>query len=91
MVWAVVYVSCGLSKPHSVSNMFGTWLQGIRQDLKYLVLLGAAATCWAMWLCRNAMVFEKQINVIFVGYFLNFALAPYLGYSPEDRFRRLWL
>ena len=39
-----------------------------------------------MWLCRNAMVFEKQINVIFVGYFLNFALAPYLGYSPGDRF-----
>jgi len=66
--------------------MYGTWLQGIRQDLKYLVLLGAAATCWAMWLCRNAMVFEKQINVIFVGYFLNFALAPLVGYSLEDRF-----
>jgi hypothetical protein len=40
--------------------MFGPWLQGIRQDLKYLILLGAAVTCWAMWLCKNAMVFENK-------------------------------
>jgi hypothetical protein len=38
-----------------------------------------------MWLCRNAMVFGNN-NAIFVGYFLNFALAPWAILAPEVRF-----
>jgi hypothetical protein len=40
--------------------MFGSWLRGYRRDLKPLLLLGAAATCWLPWLCRNDLVFEKK-------------------------------
>jgi len=29
-------------------------------DLKPLVLLGAAAMCWSLWLCRNAIIFENE-------------------------------
>jgi hypothetical protein len=69
MVWAGVHAASGLSQPHNVSNMFGTWLMGISKDLKPLVLLGAATTCWSLWLTRNAMVFEKKqssfLQVIF--------------------------
>ena len=56
---------------YSVSNMFGNWIQGISKDLKPLVLLGAAATYWSIWLCRNDIVFEKKkypspLRVIFL-------------------------
>ena len=40
--------------------MFGSWLCGLSKKLKWLALLGAAATCWPLWLCRNDLVFEKK-------------------------------
>jgi hypothetical protein len=40
--------------------MFGTRLWGISKDLKPLVLLRVAATCWSLWLCRIDLVFEKK-------------------------------
>jgi hypothetical protein len=89
MVWAGVHAASGLSHPHSVSNMFGTWLMGISKDLKPLVLLGAAATCWSLWLTRNAMVFEKKQSSFFAGHLLNYLLASYMGYSSEAYLPRL--
>jgi hypothetical protein len=53
-------VSTGLLPPHSVANMFGSWLQRISVDLRPFVLLVATTFCWSMWLCRNDMVFEKK-------------------------------
>ena len=52
--------SLGLPRPLNVSNMFVRWLDGLRKDLKPLVLLGAAAMCWSLWLCRNAVIFENK-------------------------------
>jgi hypothetical protein len=47
LVWATVYAAWGLPKPLNVSNMFGSWLDGLRKDLKPLVLLGAVA-CYVL-------------------------------------------
>jgi hypothetical protein len=47
-VWSKTQVASSLAKPYSVSNMFGNWIQGISKDLKSLVLLGAAITCWSI-------------------------------------------
>ena len=44
-VWSIIQVVTNLYLPHSVSNMFGTWLWGIDKDLNSLVLAGAAAIC----------------------------------------------
>ena len=60
MVWVSVYAAWGISKPHNMSNMFGSWLNEIPKDLKPLVLLGAAALCWSVWLCRNSVVFDNK-------------------------------
>jgi hypothetical protein len=54
-------LSC-LLQHHSISHMFGNWLWGISKELKPLVLLGAATTCWSLWLCRNDVVFERKPN-----------------------------
>ena len=36
------------------------WLNGIPKEFKPLVLLGAAALCWSVWRCRNAVVFDNK-------------------------------
>ena len=40
--------------------MFDSCLTGLAKDVKPLVLLGAPATCWSIWLNRNDMVFGKK-------------------------------
>jgi hypothetical protein len=62
-VWFIIHAAFGFSRPHSVSHMFGSWLWGIGKEKKQLVLLGAAATCWSLWLCRNSLVFDKKHNL----------------------------
>ena len=75
---------------YSVSNMFGNWIQGISKDLKPLVLLGAAATYWSIWLCRNDIVFENKNSS-------PFRLSSWLfidiicGLSSKSRTHKIWL
>jgi hypothetical protein len=59
-IWSIIQVATNLYLPHSVSNMFGTWLWGIDKDLKSLVLAGAAAICWVIWRCRSDVVFDRK-------------------------------
>ena len=75
-VWAIFHCASGLSSPNNAFHMFGSWVQGLPNILQSIVLLGAAAICWSIWLCRNDLVFEKK-NVyspcrlssqLFVGY-----------------------
>ena len=40
--------------------MFGSWLNGVTKHLRSIVLLGAAVTCWSIWLNKNDFVFEKK-------------------------------
>jgi hypothetical protein len=61
-VWSITHATSGLSQPHSISHMFGDWLWGISKEVKPLVLVGAATTCWSLWLCRNDVVFERKPN-----------------------------
>jgi len=60
LVLSGIQTASDLSQPHSVSNMFGSWLCGLSKELKSLTLLGSAATYWSLWLCRNDMVFERK-------------------------------
>ena len=60
MVWSMVHAAWGIRRPSSVANLFGGWLNGIPKQFKNLILVGAAALCWSVWLCRNAAVFENK-------------------------------
>jgi hypothetical protein len=71
-VWRTVHVSFNLLPPASVHNMFTGWLEGINLKLKSKILVGASAICWAIWLTRNDIVFDKAaapsyLQVIFRG------------------------
>jgi RsiW-degrading membrane proteinase PrsW (M82 family) len=58
--------------------MFGNWLNNQHKDVKHLIWVGVAAICWAIWKCRNDIVFKKTkfnsiLQVIFKGaYWLRF-------------------
>ena len=60
--------------------MFGNWLRGIDSDLKSLVLLVAAATCWSLWLCCRDNL-SKQSYFLFTGYLHNFTCGFVHGLS----------
>ena len=85
MVWATVYAAWGIPKSYNMQRMFGSWLNEIPKEYKPLVLLGAAALCWSVWLCRNTVVFDNK-KPFFAGYLLNYALAPYMVYPSEVYF-----
>ena len=58
--------------------MFDGWIMGVNKKKCNLILVGAFAICWALWLSRNDLVFNKSpytsyMQVIFkVTYWLRF-------------------
>jgi hypothetical protein len=40
---------------------FSDWLEGINRKLKSKIIVGASALCWAVWLSRNDIVFNKTV------------------------------
>ena len=66
--------------------MFGSWLNGIPKNYKSLVLVGAPALCWFVWLCRNAVIFFRTNTLFFAGNILDYTLAPYMGYLSTAYF-----
>jgi RsiW-degrading membrane proteinase PrsW (M82 family) len=39
--------------------MFGNWLMNQQKRVKGLIWVGVAAICWAIWRCRNDVIFNK--------------------------------
>jgi predicted secreted Zn-dependent protease len=72
LMWFVISVTFGITAPTSTANLFGPWLARFPHKQKALVLIGIAAFCWALWLSRNDMVFQKSksksfLQVVFRG------------------------
>jgi len=59
-IWSFIHVAIGLLKPLNIGHIFSGWLRGVNKDMKLLLLLGGAATCWSIWLSRNDIVLEKE-------------------------------
>jgi len=65
MVWRIIFFATGLNPPRSISHMFGTWLNNQHKKTRYLIWVGVAAVCWAIWRCRNDTIFNKiKVNSI---------------------------
>jgi hypothetical protein len=59
-IWNIIYITFGIQPPSSISNMFGSWLHGIRPGLKGQICVGLTPMCWAIWLNRNDMIFNRS-------------------------------
>ncbi len=61
-LWRIAYFSFGLKPPNSISNVVENWLGCVDSKIKNLIFVGASAFCWALWLNRNEIVFDKSPN-----------------------------
>jgi hypothetical protein len=66
LFWRVLYCSFGLSTPRSFKHIFGSWLHGVHLKVKNLIITGVAALCWAIWISRNDLVFNKTPMVTYL-------------------------
>ena len=65
-IWRLLHFTYNVSPPNSIANMFGSWLSGIDKKSKALIRIGVCAFIWAIWNCRNDVVFNKVPNVHFL-------------------------
>jgi hypothetical protein len=60
-IWGLTHITCSILLPHTIQHMFGSsWTNQARGKLKRQLLAGASAFCWAIWLTRNDVVFDKS-------------------------------
>ena len=80
----------------SISHMFNSWLSNQSKKIRNVIWVWVAAICWAIWRCRNDIIFNKiKVNsilqVIFRGtYWFRFwaQLQRRAGFSlPAEKFR----
>ena len=57
-VWRVVHFTFSIVPPANVTNMFGNWLNGIDKKTKARIRIGVCAIVWAIWNCRNDVIFN---------------------------------
>ena len=61
-IWALVRCAFDLkSTPRDLSDCFGIWLKKIQEDSKKLIMVGVSALLWAIWRCRNNIVFDRKM------------------------------
>jgi hypothetical protein len=66
LMWFAISVTFGITTPTSTVNLFGPWLASFPHKQRTLVLVGIAAFYWALWLCRNDVVFQKSKSKSFL-------------------------
>ena len=58
-IWRLFHFTFNITPPSSVANLFGHWLNGVDKTTKARIRIGVCAFLWAVWNCRNDVVFNK--------------------------------
>jgi hypothetical protein len=71
--------------------MLYNWLRGVDLKLKYKIWVGTVSMCWAIWICRNDVVFNNArastpLHVVFRGNVLDRVLDAFTkgGHKPTE-------
>jgi len=56
-LWRAVFVLFGINPPRNTNHLFNSWSKLGGSNHNHLLLTGAAAFCWAIWITRNDVVF----------------------------------
>jgi hypothetical protein len=54
-----VQCTFNIDTPTFVEHLFNDWAFSVGVRLKKFMLVDASALCWALWTCRNHIVFDK--------------------------------
>ena len=59
-------IAFNITPPSMVGSLFGTWLDGIESGTARHIRVGVCALLWAIWNCRNDLVFNRTSNTHFL-------------------------
>jgi hypothetical protein len=65
-VWNMLYITFNIQQPKSTSHMFGSWLRSFALGIRCQIIVGMAVMCWAIWLNRNDVVFQRKVTNSFL-------------------------
>jgi hypothetical protein len=66
LIWRTIQYTFNIPPPANVTNMFGNWLNGVDKISKGHIRTGICALMWAIWNCRNDIVFNRSSNAKFL-------------------------
>jgi hypothetical protein len=66
LMWQVVHFTFNIPSPTNITNMFGSWLNGMDNKTKSCIRIGVCALVWAIWNCRNDIIFNRATRVQFL-------------------------
>ena len=58
-LWRAIHILFGIAPPRDINDLFIRWSKIANQKYNSLLLTAASALCWAIWLTRNEVVFDK--------------------------------
>lgn len=61
LVWSVIHMAYNLQHPQNFNHMFGRWFTCVPKDMRNLLLMGATAICWSIWLSWNGTIFDNKM------------------------------
>jgi len=71
-IWFTIFIAFNIKPPTSFTHLLGAWIKGFHHTVRNQVLVGVTTLCWALWLSRNEIIFERKVpnsnlQVIFWG------------------------
>ena len=65
-LWRSVHIAFNITAPNTINTLFGTWLDGIDSETPRHIRVGVCALLWAVWNCRNDLIFNRTTNIHFL-------------------------
>jgi hypothetical protein len=60
LMWMTISFTFGIRRPANTFHLFGPWLRRFSKKQRNQVLIGVTVFCWALWLSRNEVVFQRS-------------------------------
>ena len=58
-IWRIVRITFNIDILKSISHVYRLWLSKYRANIKYQIFVWVGTICWAIWISRNDIVFNK--------------------------------